>query len=58
MLLLLLTFFLGIVAVLASWTEIQNGIGFFHFNLLWVLAGITGVFVALSTYSCSILPGN
>lgn len=45
--LLLLTFFLGIMAVLASWTEIQRSVGFFHFNLLWVLAGITGVFVAL-----------
>src|SRR5215469_8271973 len=43
--LLLLTYFLGIMAVLSSWTEIREKVGFFHFNLLWVLAGITGVFL-------------
>lgn len=50
LLLLLLTFFLGISAVLASWTEIQQQVGFFHFNILWVLAGITGVFLALDLF--------
>ena len=44
--LLLLTYFLGIVAILSSWTEIRERVGFFQFNLLWVLAGITGVFLA------------
>src|SRR6266699_462109 len=44
--LLLLTYFLGIVATLSSWTEIRERVGFFQFNLLWVLAGITGVFLA------------
>jgi NADH-quinone oxidoreductase subunit M len=44
--LLLLTYFLGVVAILSSWTEIRQRVGFFHFNLLWVLAGITGVFLA------------
>ena len=48
--LLLLTFFLGIMSILASWTEIQDRIGFFHFNLLWVLAGITGVFLAVDLF--------
>jgi NADH-quinone oxidoreductase subunit M len=48
--LLLLTYFLGIVAVLASWTEIRRRVGFFHFNLLWVLAGITGVFLAADLF--------
>jgi NADH-quinone oxidoreductase subunit M len=48
--LLLLTFFLGIMAILASWTEIQERVGFFHFNLLWVLAGITGVFLAVDLF--------
>ncbi len=47
---LLLTFFLGITAILASWTEIQERCGFFHFNLLWVLAGITGVFLAVDLF--------
>jgi NADH-quinone oxidoreductase subunit M len=50
LLLLMLTFFLGIVSVLVSWTEIQHAAGFFHLNLLWVLAGITGVFLALDLF--------
>jgi len=48
--LLLLTFFLGAMSVLASWIEIQERTGFFYFNLLWVLAGITGVFLALDLF--------
>ncbi len=48
--LLLLTYFLGIVAILSSWTEIRQRLGFFHFNLLWVLAGITGVFLAADLF--------
>lgn len=45
--LLLLTFFLGILAVLCSWKEIKEKTGFYFFNLLWTLAGISGVFVAM-----------
>ena len=50
LLMLLLTFLLGIFAVLTSWDEIQYRIGFFHFNLLWVLAGITGVFLTMDLF--------
>ena len=50
LLMLILTFFLGIFAVLASWKEIQYRAGFFHFNLLWVLAGITGVFLTMDLF--------
>jgi len=50
LLLLMLTFFLGVVSVVVSWNEIQNGVGFFHLNLLWILAGITGVFLALDLF--------
>jgi NADH-quinone oxidoreductase subunit M len=50
LLMLMLTFFLGIVSVLASWTEIRDRVGFFHFNLLWVLAGISGVFLAVDLF--------
>jgi NADH-quinone oxidoreductase subunit M len=50
LLMLLLTFLLGIVAVLASWTEIRERVGFFHLNLLWVLAGIVGVFLAVDLF--------
>jgi NADH-quinone oxidoreductase subunit M len=48
--LLLLTFFLGILAVLCSWTEIKDRTGFFYFNLLWTLAGISGVFIAMDLF--------
>ncbi|HEX6821988.1 MAG TPA: NADH-quinone oxidoreductase subunit M [Candidatus Sulfotelmatobacter sp.] len=50
LLMLALTLFLGIVAVLASWTEIQEKVGFFHFNLMWVLGGIAGVFLAIDLF--------
>jgi NADH-quinone oxidoreductase subunit M len=50
LLLLLLTFLLGIASVLTSWKEIQRGVGFFHFNLMCILAGITGVFLAVDLF--------
>jgi NADH-quinone oxidoreductase subunit M len=50
LLMLALTFFLGIVSVLASWTEIRERVGFFHFNLLWVLTGVAGVFLAVDLF--------
>lgn len=48
--LLLLTFFLGTLAVLCSWNEIKQRVGFYYFNLLWTLAGISGVFIALDLF--------
>lgn len=50
LLLLLLTGFIGLVAVAASWTEIEERVGFFHFHLMWVLSGITGVFLSLDLF--------
>lgn len=50
LLMLMLSFFLGIMAVLISWREIDNRVGFFHFNLLWVLAGICGVFLTMDLF--------
>ncbi|HET7732807.1 MAG TPA: NADH-quinone oxidoreductase subunit M [Paludibacter sp.] len=50
LLMLLLTFFLGIIAVLISWKEIDSKVGFFHFNLLLILAGIVGVFLSLDLF--------
>ncbi|MFO0753838.1 MAG: NADH-quinone oxidoreductase subunit M [Thermodesulfovibrionales bacterium] len=50
LLLVLLTVFLGIASVLASWTEIRERVGFFHLNLLWILAGINGVFLAMDLF--------
>ncbi|GMG86677.1 NADH-quinone oxidoreductase subunit M [Biformimicrobium ophioploci] len=49
-LLILLTLLLGIAGVLASWKEIHDRVGFFHFNYLWTLAGIVGVFTALDLF--------
>ncbi len=50
LLMILLTSFLGIVAVAASWQGIQHRVGFFHFNLLWILAAIDGVFLAVDLF--------
>ena len=50
MLLVLLTAFLGILSVLCSWNEIRDRVGFFHLNLLLVLAGTVGVFLAVDLF--------
>jgi len=50
LLMLILTFFLGIISVLISWKEINTKVGFFHFNLLLILAGIVGVFLSLDLF--------
>jgi NADH-quinone oxidoreductase subunit M len=46
LLLILLTGLLGMVATAASWKDIKERSGFFYFNLLWVISGIVGVFLA------------
>ena len=45
--LLALTGLLSLLAVATSWQEIQDRVGFFHFNLLWAVAALTGVFLAV-----------
>ncbi len=50
LLLLVLTFLLGAVSVLASWREVRESVGFFHWNLCWVLAGVAAVFLALDLF--------
>jgi len=50
LLLLVLTFFLGILAVLCSWKEIKERVSFYYFNLLWLLAGVSGVFMAMDLF--------
>ena len=47
---IILTFFLGIISVIISWKEIDSKVGFFHFNLMLILAGITGVFLSLDLF--------
>jgi NADH-quinone oxidoreductase subunit M len=39
-----------VLAVLTSWNEINYRVGFYYFNLLWVLAGITGVFLTMDLF--------
>ena len=46
LLLVLLTFVLGLAAVATAWHELRHP-GFFHLCLLWTLAGVVGVFLAL-----------
>jgi NADH-quinone oxidoreductase subunit M len=46
----LLTSLLGIMSVATSWRGIQDRVGFFHFQLLWIIAGLTGVFLALDLF--------
>ena len=48
--LIVLTAVLGMLAVGCSWREIQKHVGFFHLNLLWNLAGVIGVFMALDLF--------
>jgi len=50
LLMLFLTFFLGIISVIISWKEINTKVGFFHFNLLLILTGIVGVFLSLDLF--------
>ncbi|HEY9595496.1 MAG TPA: NADH-quinone oxidoreductase subunit M, partial [Spirochaetia bacterium] len=45
-----LTALLGAASVLASWTGITERVGFFHFNLSLVLAGVNGVFLATDLF--------
>jgi NADH-quinone oxidoreductase subunit M len=49
-LLLGLTVLLGVMAVAASWSEIEERTGLFHACLLWTLAGVAGVFLALDLF--------
>jgi NADH-quinone oxidoreductase subunit M len=50
LLLIMLTAFLGVISVIISWTEIQKRVAFFHFNIMWILAGILGVFMAMDLF--------
>lgn len=50
LLMVVLTLFIGILAVVISWTEIQDRVGLFHLNVMWVLAGILGVFLAVDLF--------
>lgn len=50
LLMLALTGLLGMLSVLCSWKEIQHRVGFFHLNLMWILGGVAGVFLAMDLF--------
>lgn len=49
-LMIVLTGLLGVFSVLCSWKEIDKRIGFFHLNLMWILGGVVGVFLAIDLF--------
>ncbi|GGJ84202.1 NADH-quinone oxidoreductase subunit M [Pseudomonas matsuisoli] len=49
-LMIVLTGLLGVLSVLCSWNEIDKRIGFFHLNLMWILGGVVGVFLAIDLF--------
>jgi NADH-quinone oxidoreductase subunit M len=50
LLMVALTALLGVFSVSCSWKEIDTHVGFFHMNLLWILGGVIGVFLALDLF--------
>ena len=50
LLMVALTFVIGIVAVLAADDEIKSRHGFYQFNVLWTIAGVVGVFTAFDLF--------
>jgi NADH-quinone oxidoreductase subunit M len=50
LILIILSNFLGIVAVGASWREIQERVGLFHATLLWAVAALIGVLLAVDLF--------
>lgn len=50
LLMVVLTGLLGVLAILCSWREIQRNQGFFYLNLLWILGGVIGVFLAIDMF--------
>lgn len=50
LIMLMLTFTLVVLGVLASWRGIQERVGFFHFHLMWSAAALAGVFMALDLF--------
>jgi NADH-quinone oxidoreductase subunit M len=50
LIMLLLTFALGLLAVLCSWRGITQHVGVFHLMILWTVAGLAGVFLSLDLF--------
>lgn len=50
LILVILSSLIGVFAVACSWQEIQHKTGFFYLNLLWSIAGVLGVFLAIDLF--------
>jgi len=50
LILVALTLVLGAIAIVSSWDEKNQRQGFFQANILWTLAGVIGVFLALDLF--------
>ncbi len=50
LLLILLAYFLGVISVLVSWTEIEYQVGLFHLCLQWIVSSMVGVFLAIDLF--------
>lgn len=50
LLMVMLSAFLGFIAILCSWCEIKYYQGYFYFNLLWVIGGSIGVFLSIDMF--------
>lgn len=50
LILLALTLVLGAIAIISSWSETNERQGFFQANILWTLAGVIGVFLAVDLF--------
>jgi NADH-quinone oxidoreductase subunit M len=50
LILVALTLVLGAIAIISSWDEKNQRQGFFQANILWTLAGVVGVFLAMDLF--------
>jgi NADH-quinone oxidoreductase subunit M len=50
LILVALTLVLGAIAIVSSWNEKNERQGFFQANILWTLAGVIGVFLAMDMF--------
>ncbi|URJ24974.1 NADH-quinone oxidoreductase subunit M [Candidatus Blochmannia ocreatus (nom. nud.)] len=49
-LMIMLSGFIGCMAVLCSWNEIKHDQGLFYCNLLWIIGGVIGVFLSVDMF--------
>ncbi|QCI23192.1 NuoM family protein [Buchnera aphidicola] len=49
-LMLILTSILGIISILCSWDTVEDRIGLFYLNLLWILSFSIGIFLSIDLF--------